>query len=265
MHPNLSDPISRRSFLHVSTGALATQWIVAKSFAETRATPTSAIAATVPQCPVGLVDRSHENMTSLGADSVAPQRRIIPAERLRSGDPRLASQGIRLQCAGIRLPEGRVSRQLRSLTLDLAMEVPGTASGTVPWKLWSYSNQRIKYVSGNVDVYVPLRGDGSLVFDMTVQWGAEPARNYQAKLTTGHSHDVSKLCPGTYCIAVPDGECQFPSAWRSARWEDSANAARGGLYLPASAEANPKAGVPVPFAHLVFIIEEASTEAPAFA
>lgn len=270
-----SQAINRRSFLQAAAGALTVPLIGAQASAATSATAISTPVAIIPQSPVGYVKR--EDLATAVADYGAPrQHSVIPAEHIRRGDERLTAQPIRLQIAGIRLPEiagiklpeisgiglpeGHVERHLRSLTLSLSMEVPGCDTDSIPWHLWSYSNQGVLNVSGGVDAYVPVRNDGTLLFDMKVQWGNESARAYQAKLTTGHERGVAKLHAGTYCIAVPDGR-RFPSAWHSARWQDNEDEARSGLCAKAYPESQSTSEVPAPFAHLVFTIDHGPLKA----
>lgn len=248
-------PMNRRSFLHVAAGALAAPLVATQASAGT-----VGVENAVPQCPVGFV-ASAETSTPPTADGMPLQRRVVPAEQLRHGDRRLAARGVRMQFEGIRLPEGRLADRLRELKLDLSMEVPHCDTDSIPWHLWSYSNSGVLSASGGVDAFVPLRNDGSLVFDMNVQWAGGPMRVYQAKLTTGGTRGVPKLQAGTYCITVPDGERGFPSAWQSTRWHDSGDPARDGLYLPVRPETQSTCKVPVPFAHLVFTIDRGSPEA----
>jgi len=247
-------PMNRRSFLHVAAGALAAPLVATQASART-----AGIENLIPQCPVGFVDR-HELMTSTAEDAAPLQRRVIPAEQLRHGDQGLAARGVRIQFGGIRLPEGRLANSLIEIKLDLSMEVPDCETDSIPWHMWSYSNSGVLSASGGVDAFVPLRNDGSLVFDMTVQWGNGPVRTYQAKLTTGRAGGVPKLRPGTYCMAVPDGGHQHRSDWKSARWQDAGNAACAGLYLPTQPETQSTTEVPVSFAHLVFTIDDGSTK-----
>lgn len=251
----LYHPINRRSFLHVAAGALAAPLVANQASAGT-----PGIDNAIPQCPVGFVDQ-HDIVAAAAEDAMPLQHRVIPAEQLRSGDRRLTSKGVRLQFGGIRLPEGHLADRLKEVNLDLSMEVPGCDTDSIPWHLWSYSNRGVLNVSGGVDAFVPLRYDGSLVFDMTVQWANEPVRAYQAKLTAGREGGVPKLRAGTYCMTVPDGSRQHSSDWKSVRWQETGNTARAGLYLPARPETQSTDGVPVPFAHLVFMIAEGSSEA----
>ena len=238
--------VGRRSFLQLAAGAMTLPWASAHAASGTGA----AAPPKIPRCPVGFV-QPRQLGAAAGDDMGSASRRIIPAEQLWFGDRQLDAKGARLHFAGIRLPEGRLSEDLQSVTVDLNMETD--SAGTIPWHMWSCSNFDIQNVGSDLDVFVPLREDGSLSLDVCVRWVGKAPRRYQAVLTTGRALWVPKLRPGTYCIPVCNEKLRFPSAWNQTRWEDTGNVAGSALRLPAGASG--PLGSPVAFPHLVFAVD----------
>jgi hypothetical protein len=250
-------PVGRRSFLQMAAGAVAFPWVGAQASTALNPQSKGAIPENVPQCPVGFVKPRKLN-SAIGGDVALAQQRIIPAERLWYGDSQLKADGVRLQFEGIRLPDVQLSERLQSLTVDLVMDTAD--AGSIPWNLWSYSNFDIQNMGGGLDILVPLRNDGSLLLDMTVQWDGLPSQRYQAALTTGRAWTLPKLCPGTYCIPVAHEEVRFPAAWNQTRWEDTGDVSHGAMCLPAHTCAPATAGTPVSFPHLVFTVDNVTPD-----
>jgi len=196
--------LDRRAFMQVSMSGIAVQWLGASALAR----PVTKAPA-VSRCLVGFVDTLDFSELDHGGHAMT-QQSVVPAERLTNGDLGLEAQGVCLRFHGIQFPEGWASESLEVLTVDLEMQVGDSAAETIPWHLWTYSNQEVLNVSGEVRANVPLRPDGSLRFSVTVQSRSEPPQQYQIKLTTGSEPGIPKLRTGTYCVSVPDGDSSTP-------------------------------------------------------
>lgn len=235
-----SRSFNRRTFLKVASAGAAVHLMPKQPFASAEALPDS-----VSTFPVGILESSGEPTGPSGVGTLS-QRRVIPAEQLPGGDPRVRAQGVRLHFHGIQFPAESRSRNLKLLMLDLETEVGDTQVDSIPWHFWTYSNQGILNVSGEVIAQIPLRNDGSLLFTMTVQSGVDAPRTCQAKLTTGRERGLPKLRSATYYMAVPDGDTRLPPNWETA------------LVLPAnSSHAAPV--VSAPFPYLMFTLADASS------
>jgi hypothetical protein len=221
--------VDRRAFLMTVAAAAAAQSLNARVPA--------ALPSPDVECPVGFLDARSDSSP-----------RIIPAGRIRRGYS-FADRSVNLHFHGIRFPETAQPHALHRLMLDLEMQVPGVPAGNVPWHFWTFANDEVPNVSGEVVARIPLRADGSLRLTMTVEPTPDDRRQYTINLASGPSAPGPKLVPGTYLMAVPNDACTFPNAWRFVKRTEAPSNASSPIENP-----KPIGRMAAPFPYLTFTV-----------
>jgi hypothetical protein len=209
-----TNSISRRSFLHVTSGVLAATVLSESAFAESNSTAQSTNSVRSKNCAIGYVDAGPAGS---GDDMRNP---VIDARKLWRGEKMFATQGITLDFQGIRFPHELMAAQLSSVQVDLPFQVNGVDSNSIPWHMWSFSNRDVRNVSGGVTTNVPIGDNGALTFNIALEWTEGEVEHYQAVLSTGFRPGAAKLQSGTYCIALPSVSGVTKSPWSRAQWDE---------------------------------------------